>query len=251
MKLKEYMALCEPGTEITCWDKDVDSEFYFYTKEEGKKSFIDKEFPNVDKCMVRLAEVLDVVKIHDGGIEVNLYEVLNHPKIIQYAKENFYEEHQYEDDADIAMLLFDDNDKNISQGFEEFSRMMVECLDEVFGFENELVQEVEDPFPGVSALERFIEIEVPFRMEKVLGIEVSDDVLSALIESVKDHSDVMFDYDKFDEFLGEKSEEFLEVEEVNKTDDVSLDDVINTCSEMSKNGNRDTTEKGAIDREER
>jgi len=31
----------------------------------------------------------------------------------------------------------------------------------------------------------------------------------------------------------------------------ALSEVIKTCSEMSKNGNRDTTEKGAIDREER
>lgn len=134
MKLKEYMALCQPGTEITCWDKDVDSEFYFYVKETDNKLLYGDDFPNVDKCMKRLTEILDVVKIHDTGvIEVNLYEKLEHPEVIRYAKENFYEEHQYEDDAGVVMLLFDDNDKNISQGFEEFSRMMVECLDLAYG----------------------------------------------------------------------------------------------------------------------
>lgn len=133
MKLKEYMSLCEPGTEITCWDKDVDSEFYFYTKEAGEKSLYGKEFPNVDKCIERLAEVLDVVSIHDGGVEVNLYEKLEHPEIIRFAKENFYTENQYEDDSGVVMLLFDDNDKNISQGYEQFSGMMVKCLDLVYG----------------------------------------------------------------------------------------------------------------------
>lgn len=139
MKLKDYMDLVEPGTEITCWDKDVDSEFYFYVKETDDKLLYGENFPNVDKCMKRLTDILDVVKIHDTGvIEVNLYEKLEHPEVIRYAKENFYEKHQYEDDADVVMLLFDDNDKNISQGFEEFSRMMVECLDLAYGPESTL-----------------------------------------------------------------------------------------------------------------
>lgn len=133
MKLKEYMALCEPGTEITCWDKDVDSEFYFYTKEEGEKSDLDKEFPNLDKCMEVLPEYLDIVKIHKTGVEVNLYELLDNPKIIEFAKRNLFEVHQYEDDSDVVMMLFDDNVNNISQGFEGFSELMVQCLNEAFG----------------------------------------------------------------------------------------------------------------------
>lgn len=128
MKLKEYMALCEPGTEITCWDKDVDSEFYFYAKEKA-----DRSFPNVDKCEKMLAEHLDIVKIHDGGVEVNLYELLENPKIIEFTKKNMFEEHQYEDDSEVVMLLFDDNIKNLSNGYEGFSELMVQCLNEVFG----------------------------------------------------------------------------------------------------------------------
>lgn len=132
MKLKEYMALCEPGTEITCWDKDVDSEFYFYTKEKGEKSLYGKEFPNVDKCMVMLPEYLDIVKIHDNGVEVNLYELLENPKIIEFAKKNMFDKSQYEDDSDVVMMLFDDNVKNFSNGYEGFSELMVQCLAEVF-----------------------------------------------------------------------------------------------------------------------
>lgn len=139
MKLKEYLDLREPGAELTCWDKDVDSEFYFYAKEP--KEVPDKDFPNVDKCMERFAEVLDVKTIYDNGVVVNLYEILEHPDIIQYAKDNFYEEYQYEDDSDLQMLLFDDNVTNISQGYEEFSRMMVECLDLVYSPERNIEAE--------------------------------------------------------------------------------------------------------------
>ena len=133
MKLREYMALCEPGTEITCWDKDVESEYYFYTKEVGEKSLNGKDFPYVDKCEKLLSEHLDIVKIHDNGVEVNLYELLENSKIIEFAKKNMFEEHQYEDDSDVVMMLFDDNVNNFANGYEGFSELMVQCLNEAFG----------------------------------------------------------------------------------------------------------------------
>lgn len=131
MKLREYLERLAPGSELTCWDKDVDSEFYFYSKDEDWEP--DEDFPNVEACSDKLADMLDVVKIHEHGVEVNLYDLLDHPKIIEYAKECLYGEHQYEDDDDIVMLLFDDNVTNISQGFEEFSGDMIKCLDTAYG----------------------------------------------------------------------------------------------------------------------
>lgn len=144
MKLKEYLALREPGAEVTCWDKDVDSEFYFYNKEPGEKTLYGDDFPNVDKCVELLAEHLDVVKIRDKGIEVNLYELLENPKIVEYAKKNMFEEHQYEDDSDVVMMLFDDNVKNFSNGYEGFSELMVKCLNEAFGEEHNKVNSLDN-----------------------------------------------------------------------------------------------------------
>ncbi|MBQ8248112.1 MAG: hypothetical protein IJZ42_13370 [Lachnospiraceae bacterium] len=128
MKLKEYMNMRDPGDEVTCFDRDIDSEFYFYNKEVGKQSLFDKDFPNVNRCDELMKELLDVVKVHDHGIEVNLYELLDNPKVIDYAKKNMFEEHQYKDDSDVVILLFDDNVKNFSYGYEGFSELMVDCL---------------------------------------------------------------------------------------------------------------------------
>lgn len=128
MKLKEYMEMQEPGAEVTCWDKDIDSEFYFYNKEVGKKTLYGDDFPNVNKCDELLQELLDVVRIHDGGVEVNLYALLEKPEVIEFAKKNMLDEGQYEDDSDIVIMLFDDNVKNFANGYEGFSELMVECL---------------------------------------------------------------------------------------------------------------------------
>ena len=138
MKLKEYMSNCPPGDEITCFDKDVDSEFYFYTPDGDELK--DSDFPNYDACLNKLTEILDVVAIHDYGVEVNLYDYLDNASVIQYAKDNFYEEYQYSDDSDVVMLLFNDNVSNISQGFEIFSGSMVACLNEAYSVEQSVEQ---------------------------------------------------------------------------------------------------------------
>lgn len=145
MKLKEYMELREPGAEVTCCDRDVDSEFYFYTKEPGEKSLYDEDFPNVEKCNELLKDLLDVVAIRDNGISVNLYELLENPGVIAFAKEHMFEEYQYEDDSDVVMMLFDDNVSNFSNGFEDFSELMAQCLTEVYG---------EDPNKGIEQVKK-------------------------------------------------------------------------------------------------
>lgn len=133
MKLKEYLSSLGPGEELTCWDTVIDSEFYFYAADPDEEPEQDEDFLVVDACMDKLAAVLDVVKVHDGGVEVNLYDLLDHPKVIQFAKDNFYLPHQYEDDDDVVMLLFDDNNSNITNGFIEFSKDMVKCLELAYG----------------------------------------------------------------------------------------------------------------------
>lgn len=135
MKLKEYMVLREPGDEVTCWDKDVDSEFYFYNKEVGESSLYGDDFPYANKCDELLREHLDVVKIRDDGIEVNLYELMENPKVIEFAKKYMFNPTQYKDDSDVSMMLFDDNVSNFSNGFENFSEMMVSCLNYAFGLD--------------------------------------------------------------------------------------------------------------------
>lgn len=131
MKLSAYLRTLGPGEELTCWDRVVDSEFYFYAK--VPEDAPDEEFPNVFSCMDKLADVLDVVQIDEDGVVVNLYDLLEHPKVIQFAKDHLYDDRQYENDEDVVLLLFDDNVTNISQGYEEFSRDMIACLEEAYG----------------------------------------------------------------------------------------------------------------------
>lgn len=63
----------------------------------------------------------------------------------------------------------------------------------------------EQPFK--DALDVFIEAEVPFRLDEILGVDAPEEVVQELIGEVKANTDVMFDYDRFDGFLEEKYEE--------------------------------------------
>ena len=73
----------------------------------------------------------------------------------------------------------------------------------------ELDQIVEPFLQKESPLYQFIDQEVPFRMREVLGIEISDRHCLDLAEAVKENLDVMFDYDRFSDFLMNKYEELL------------------------------------------
>ena len=68
----------------------------------------------------------------------------------------------------------------------------------------------DDPDFSFSLLDRFIENEVPFRLEELYDLEVPDDVMGSLVEYLKDHSDIMFDYDRLDSFLLEKYDQLME-----------------------------------------
>ena len=123
MKVKDYMNKREDIWELTCWDNVIDSEFYLYRKEP--KEIRDPDFPNVDKCMDYLIDNLEVKEEFKNGVTVNLYEMLDNPIIIQYAKEHLYSENQYRDDSDVVELLFDAMMNNISCGYETFSKEML------------------------------------------------------------------------------------------------------------------------------
>ena len=112
MKLAKYMERFIDGSELTCWDNTIDSEFYMY-KPEGNKE-IDPEFANVDACMTFLRNNLEVIKANNRGVLVNLYDLLDKPEIIAYAKENMFNPEQYKDDSDVVEMLFDDMIININ-----------------------------------------------------------------------------------------------------------------------------------------
>lgn len=72
--------------------------------------------------------------------------------------------------------------------------------------------EVAESKEDVDHLMAFIEQEVPYRLENYLDYNVSADVVSALVSKVQENTDVMFDYDKFDDFLRNQCEAMLELD---------------------------------------
>ena len=92
----------------------------------------------------------------------------------------------------------------------------------------------EDEF-AVNHLLAFIEEEVPFRMKEVLDIETSPDILQVLIEELKDHNDVMFDYDALDGWLMDKYEELTADRESpdQQAPKPSLDDLVSKAEDRA------------------
>lgn len=61
----------------------------------------------------------------------------------------------------------------------------------------------------VSPLDQFIENEVPFRIEDLNGLPLTNRIKDDLIQFVQNRSDIMFDYDAFDERLLNKYDELV------------------------------------------
>lgn len=61
-------------------------------------------------------------------------------------------------------------------------------------------------------LMKFIKSEVPFRMNEIYGISVDSDTMDSLINEVYNNSDVMFNYDKLDNFILSKYSELAKDE---------------------------------------
>ena len=138
MKLKEYLDLVTDNWELTCWDNVIDSEFYMYKKDTDDEP--DLDFPNVEKLMDYLKENLEIKEIHTDGVTVGLYELLDHPDIITFAKQNLYEPYQYSSNDDVVELLFNDMLVNISDGYENLSGKMLEAFDLAYPMETVINQ---------------------------------------------------------------------------------------------------------------
>ena len=67
MTLYDYLNLMPEGEELTVWDKDYDMETYFYG---GKPD------DAWDKAMSDLSQLLTITEIRNGGVIVNLSEII-------------------------------------------------------------------------------------------------------------------------------------------------------------------------------
>lgn len=65
---------------------------------------------------------------------------------------------------------------------------------------------------NVDHLMEFIAQEVPYRLKNYFDYNVSDAVIAQIIAEVQENTDVMFDYDKFDDFLRIQCESMLELD---------------------------------------
>lgn len=120
MKLREYMDKVEIGAEITCWDSVIDTEFYVYKKNPLAKP--EPDFEYIDKLEDFFAEHVEIEEISQGGITLGLYNYLDDPEIIQFAKDELFAEWQYESDEDVVELFFDDIVLNYRNGYPELSK---------------------------------------------------------------------------------------------------------------------------------
>lgn len=66
MTLGEYIRQTDYGSEITVWDKDYDIEVYF-------DNYGDDAWAN---AMMTFADKLNIVKFGDGGVVVDMYDLI-------------------------------------------------------------------------------------------------------------------------------------------------------------------------------
>ena len=77
MTLYEFMKTYD-SWELTCWDKEIDVEFYFYNNDEAEA-----ENDPWDYAMMRLSKLLEVVEVVEGepgmreGVVVDMYRLID------------------------------------------------------------------------------------------------------------------------------------------------------------------------------
>lgn len=96
MTLLDYIKQTPEGEEITVWDKDYDIEVYFYNQEDNEW----------DRAMLDLASKLNLVDVHNNGVVVNLYDLIE--RNIDNISGLFY-------DPDIDIIM--DDIENILAGY--------------------------------------------------------------------------------------------------------------------------------------
>lgn len=127
MKVREYLDLCDKDYELTCLDNDWDCEFYLYNYSNRSN-----DYPNYHAFMDYLINNLEILRIYDGAVVVNLYLMLDNKKVLEKAR-GMYEESDYNDYDDLLELLMEDCLTNINNGYEGFSRDLLEILKDVYG----------------------------------------------------------------------------------------------------------------------
>jgi hypothetical protein len=111
MTLADYLKQTDEGTEVTVWDNDYDTEFYFYNQ----------DLDLWDAIMWKLADKLTVVTVNGGGVVVDLAGLIerNLPNI--EAADLFYS-------ADIDDIMDDMMDILAGGVSEEWLVKFVNCL---------------------------------------------------------------------------------------------------------------------------
>lgn len=129
---KDILKWKDEDTALTCWDTVMDTEYYLYYDTKVASD-------NYDKCMKYLVENLEVKSLSKRGATLNLYEMLDNPIIIEYAKQNMFKKSQYDDDDEVVEMLFDDMIANINNGYEGFSKRILEAFALVDASKREVV----------------------------------------------------------------------------------------------------------------
>ena len=111
MTLKEYIWNTPEGDEITVWDKDYDMEVYFYNQ----------EYDAWDQAMMDLASKLDVINTTNGGVVVNLSELIERNIDALSASDLFY-------DTDIDSIMDDMESILAGNVSEDWLQKFVDCL---------------------------------------------------------------------------------------------------------------------------
>ena len=109
MTLLEFIKQFPEGEEITVWDDTYDLEVYFYNQSDDAW----------DRAMLDLASKLNVVEVHNDGVVVDLYELIE--RNLSNISGLFYEP-----DVDIIM---DDMEAILAGSVsEDWFNTFVDCL---------------------------------------------------------------------------------------------------------------------------
>lgn len=110
--------------------------------------------------------------------------------------------------SDLKLEIDGDQVFEFKDGTKEIKALW--SLDEPFYSKKEVADLFSSYVDSTDPLMAFIEQEIPFRMQSILGVDtLSPEIISQLIDSVKENTHIMFDYDGFDSFLEHEYEKLL------------------------------------------
>lgn len=98
---------------------------------------------------------------------------------------------------------------NLQTEKEEISISKAQLREFLKGIDAEILKDVLPEVVREDPLMEFVKYEVPFRMEELYGIPLTDFAKEELIDYVQNDTSIMFDTDKFDMYLLDKHKEFI------------------------------------------